>query len=259
MDEMKYRPSFLIIGAQKCGTTALADYLARHPELYPPRRKEVHYFDVNYVRGLNWYEQFFIPPADEDESARTFDASPYYIFHPRTPERIAQDFPDISMIVLLRNPVDRAYSHYRHQVRKNREDLSFREAIETEEKRLEGEWEKLRRNPNYVSQEHRRFSYLARGVYVNQLKRWFDYFSRDQFLILKSEKFRRETNKIYNEVLQFVEAKEYQLETYREVSKHDYQPMDQDLRQDLEEFYRPRNEKLYELLDRDMGWDFQEK
>ena len=134
----------------------------------------------------------------------TGEATPYYLFHPHVPERIFSIIPGIKLIVLLRNPIDRAYSHYYHQVTHKRETLSFEEAIKKEYDRLNGEDEKMMKNKDYLSYNHAHFSYLSRGIYVDQLKRWFSIFPKNQILVLKSEDFFEDTSRIYNEVLSFL-------------------------------------------------------
>ncbi|HYF40703.1 MAG TPA: sulfotransferase domain-containing protein, partial [Gemmatimonadales bacterium] len=144
-------PSVLLIGAQKAGTTSLFNYMAEHPAVLPPSNKEIHYFDLNPTRGLTWYRSHFPYNHQLRDGSVTVDASPYYLAHPGVPQRAAQLLPGARLLVLLRNPVDRAYSHYQHEVRGGREPLSFEEAIAREPERLEGEEERLRADPAYYS------------------------------------------------------------------------------------------------------------
>lgn len=245
-------PDFLIIGTQKGGTTSLSDYLARHPDVHPPRQKEVHYFDENYVRGLDWYSQFFV--SDDGDPDVTFEASPYYMAHPLVPERVARDLDDPKLIVLLRDPVDRAYSHYRHQVRKGREDLSFEEALEAEPERVQEAEEQMVNGELNYSDDHRVYSYLLRGMYARQLKRWFEHIDRNRFHVVQSERFFDETSDTYLGILDFLDLPEHEPDQYRQVTPGDYDPMDEQTRRELESFFEPHNEELFELLDRDFGW-----
>jgi len=158
-------PDFLIIGAQKCGTTSLYRYLIQHPQIEPAIKKEIHYFDLNYNKPIQWYLNQF--PALKTQSDRiTGEATPYYIFHPHAPYRIKEHMPDAKIIVLLRNPVDRAYSHYHYAVERYGETLSFEEALDIENERLAGEMEKFQKNPYYKSRNYRCFSYQKRGIYI---------------------------------------------------------------------------------------------
>lgn len=101
---------FLIIGAQKCGTSSLFYYLLQHPELALPEKKEIHFFDAKHQNGIGWYEDHFSHKKKADK--QTGEATPYYLFHPLVPQRIAIHYPQIKLIVLLRSPIDRAYSHF---------------------------------------------------------------------------------------------------------------------------------------------------
>ncbi|GAC1629308.1 MAG: hypothetical protein NVS4B7_18130 [Ktedonobacteraceae bacterium] len=228
---LRMMPDFIIIGAQKGGTTSLYRYLVEHPNIAPIYVKEPHFLDIYYFKGLGWYRSHF-PTAVEKYYARhiqkhdliTGEASPYYLFHPQAAKRAAKSLPRTKFIVLLRNPIDRAYSQYQHQVRQpNVEPLSFEEAIDAEEKRLAGEEEKLRQDEKYVSFNHRHYSYLARSTYIKQLPAWMNLFPREQFLILKSEDL--------------------------------YPPMKIETRARLIEYFKPYNARLYELLERDFGWE----
>ncbi len=256
-------PDFIIIGSQKCGTSSLYQYLVQHPWILPARKKEVHYFDdVNYHQGSNWYRAHFSLAAYETylklrnrHDILTGEASPYYLAYPRAPERIARVMETVKLIVMLRNPVDRAFSHYYHQVRKGREGLSFEEAIEAEEERLRGEREKILRNGNYYSYNFWAYSYLTRGIYIEQIEAWMKYFTKEQFLILKSEDFFSNPEKEFNRTLRFLELPNYKLQTYSKVNAGSYDKMSVATRKNLLNFFRPYNERLYNLVGQDYEWD----
>jgi hypothetical protein len=171
------QPDFLIIGAQRAGTTSLFHYLSQHPNSRPPLLKEIHYFDLNPQKSPNWYFAHF--PQNRGDFI-TGEASPYYLFHPEVPARVAKLLPTVKIIILLRNPIERAYSNYQHSVSLGIEKRSFEQAIQPE---LEGQVYPI------GSIAHREQSYLARGLYAEQLARWLKIFPRKQFLILKSENF----------------------------------------------------------------------
>ena len=118
-------PGFLIIGAQKSGTTTLFAMLGTHPQLTRPTDKEVHYFSLHYERGEAWYRRHF-------KGEIAFEASPYYIFHPAAPERIRATIPNAKLIAILRDPVQRSISHYFHSVLKGHETLPMLEALHAE-------------------------------------------------------------------------------------------------------------------------------
>ncbi|PGZ96167.1 sulfotransferase [Bacillus pseudomycoides] len=250
----EFVPGFLIIGAQKCGTTSLYNYLIQHPQIIPASCKEIHFFDIYFEKGLDWYRSQFPLLLECNKKWITGEASPYYVFHPHAPKRIFQIMPKVKLIVLLRNPIDRAYSHYYHQVRMGTEPLSFKEAIEKEETRLKPEIMKMLEDENYHSLPYQYYSYLARGRYVEQLKTWMNLFPVEQFLILKSEDFYSNPEMVFHRVLDFLELPRYQLKQYTKDNPGNYLKMDLQLRNELFTYFKPYNRQLYEYLGVDFHW-----
>ncbi len=247
-------PNFIIIGAQKGGTTSLYVYLTQHPQIAPAAQKEIHYFDLQFDRGADWYYSQF-PTPEERGNKLTGEASPYYIFHPRVPQRIYDLCPEVKLIILLRNPADRAISQYHHYIKIEYESLSLEEAIAREPERLKGEIEKLLANPTYYSYEHQHHSYLSRGIYADQLPAWLKLFPKDQILILKSEDLYANPSGTFNTVLEFLNLPPHQLENYEKYNATEYPPVSEALYQQLKDYFRSHNQRLAELLDRDFGWD----
>lgn len=259
---IRMMPGFIIIGAQRCGTTSLYNYLVMHPSVLPAFTKEVHYFDLNFYRGSDWYRAHFPCSLRKYYNRRIFktplitgEASPYYIYHPHTPNRMFQLIPGVKLLVLLRNPVDRAYSHYHHEVRLGIETLSFKEAIKKEEERLSGEVEKMLKDENYNSFNHQHYSYLSRGIYIEQLKVWMDLFPRNQILILRSEDFYNNTSTVWDQVLNFLNLPSSELPDFRKYNYGNYPRLDAAMREHLIKYFKPFNEQLYEYLGMDLGWD----
>ena len=189
-------PDALIVGAQRSGTTSLFRHLLEHPAFVPPllRVKGVHYFDTGYTHGFDWYRAHF--PLEATMRARrqtyghaaTCEASPYYLFHPAAPARIAKDLPNVLLVVMLRDPVDRAWSHYQHMRWEGHEDLeTFELALARETSRLAGEEERLRRDPAYRSYSHQHHAYAARGLYAQQLRRLFEHVEASRVLVVASD------------------------------------------------------------------------
>lgn len=249
-------PDFLIPGTQKGGTTSLYAYLSAHPAVAPALAKEIHFFDYNFGRGEAWYRAHF-PTYWERVRGRfrlTGEASPYYLFYPHAAWRAAQCVPHAKLIVLLRNPVERAYSHYQHQVRLGLETLAFAQAIDQEAARLIGEYEELLNDDEYYSFNYQNYSYCARGMYADQLTRWFRYFPREQFLILRSEDFYANQSAQFARVLDFLHAPRWEPTFFRVENDGEYAPMPPELRARLVEFFAPHNARLYELLNVDFEW-----
>jgi hypothetical protein len=248
-------PSVLIIGAQRSGTTSLFNYLVRHPDVVPPLGKEVHYFDLHYARGLEWYRGCFPYHRQLRGRAITLDASPYYLAHPLAPERAARLLPDARLIALLRNPIDRALSHHQHEVRHGWESLSFEAAIEQEPARLAGEEERLQREPEYYSFNHHRYSYAHRGLYLMQLRRWMKHFPRSQLLVIQSEWLFRDPAEATAAVHRFLGLPPYQLEQYQPFYEGKYaREMPTELRSRLADYFAPHNAELFRWLGKEFDW-----
>ena len=270
-------PDFLIIGGQRCGTTSLYYYLINYPGILPAHTKEVHYFDVNYEKGPGWYRAQFPTligktPASQGRKHPyiTGEASPYYLFHPHAPARIASARPVVKLIALLRNPVDRAYSQHWLEVKSGYETLSFKDAIEREQERLAGEWEKMLADEHYDSFNYRHYSYLARGKYVEQLQTWMGLFPKEQLLLLRSEDLYTNPAAVVQQTLEFlgvfhenVDLRDKEYRQYRLPLKTGYKgkqtashpKMDADIKRSLLDYFRPYNARLTDLMGRNPGWD----
>lgn len=257
---LRMKPKFVIIGQQKCGTTTLYHLMCQHPQIKAAARKELNFFNKNYFRGLEWYEKKFPSTLVKSlgklrgQEVITGEASPYYMFHPLSAMRMAPVLPEAKLIVLLRNPVDRAYSHFNHATRGKRETLPFEEALAKESVRLAGETEKLMNDERYFSFNHRYWSYTSRGIYVDQLKEFRKYFAEKQFLVIKSEEFFIETQKILDEVFSFVGVDPWQPPHLKPMNTGTYSEIKLDTREQLRKFFEPHNERLYHYLGRDLGW-----
>lgn len=248
-------PSALIIGAQKGGTTSIFNYLVRHPGVLPPLGKEIHYFDLNYARGPRWYRGRFPYTHRLRGGSLTLDATPYYLAHPLVPERAARLLPEVKLIAVLRNPIDRALSHYQHEVRGGREPLSFAEAIDKEAERLAGEEEHLRREPDYYSFNHHRYSYTLRGLYLQQLRRWVQHFPRSQLLVLQSEWLFSDPPAATEAVQRFLGLRPHKLEQYKPYYEGSYERgMPDDLRARLASYFEPHNRELFRWLGEEFDW-----
>jgi len=247
-------PGFLVIGAQKAGTTALYAYLRQHPAITGPSWKEVSFFDRHYARGEAWYRGNF-PNSLRARGDLVGEASPSYLFHPLAPERVTGLVPDAKLIALVRNPVDRAYSHYQHEVALDREPLSFEDALAAEEERLRGEEDHMLADPAYFSHAWWNYTYRARGLYADQLERWLAVFPREQLLIVPTDDLAADPGATYARVLEFLGAVPHRLGSYPRVFERQYEPMAPETRAKLAgEFVEP-NRRLYELIGRNLAWE----
>jgi len=263
---LRVLPDFIIIGAAKCGTTSVYNYMIQHPDIYPASRKEIHYFDLHRT---GWYRSNFptIFLKNRVKSNKrpfvTGEATPNYLFFPNVPKKVHKICPNAKLIVLLRNPIDRAYSQYHHQVRKKllpprekeRETLSFDEAIRAEEKRLEGEWGKISKDKSYPTEKFRNFSYLSRGIYVDQLERWMKYFPKEQFLIIKTEEFNEDPQGALNRTFEFVGVSKFRVENLNKLNTGKYEEMNESTRKYLIKYFKPHNQRLSKLLGIELNWN----
>lgn len=253
-------PHFIVIGAQKCGTTYFYDELVKHPDIQPALTKEVRFFDINenYHKGVEWYRGFFPPERTSEELSNkkefiTGEASPCYFFHPHAAYWIKKVVPQAKLILLLRDPVSRAYSHYQHEVRLGFETLSFEDALQREEKRLMGEKEIMQLDEKYFSHRYMHFGYKTWGRYVEYLPVWFDHFPREQILILQSEDFFRDRTGMLRQATQFLDLPDWEPQLNHPKPSR-YPKMDQKLKEYLTEYFEPYNRSLYHFLQTDFGW-----
>lgn len=256
-------PSFLIAGAERGGTTSMYYYLSQHPALFSSivPRKEVHFFDLAYHRGLGWYQAHF--PLVARARLRTrgagvapvaFEGSPYYMFHPLAPERINRDLPGVRLIVLLRDPAERAYSAHSNQVALGHETEPFERALELEDARVEGEAERLASDPSYFSRRHWLLSYRSRGHYIDQLEHLERIFGRERIHAIDSGDFFADPQSAYRETLAFLGIPPLGKPAFGARNTRSRPPMPASLRAALEEHYRPYDERLAAWLGREPSW-----
>ncbi|MCU1429173.1 MAG: (Heparan sulfate)-glucosamine 3-sulfotransferase 1 [Actinomycetia bacterium] len=250
-------PDFAIIGAAKAGTTSLFEYLSEHPMVVPADLKEVHFFDLQYDRGVGWYRSHFPLRAQLRGGRVTGEGSPYYLFHPESPKRMRAVTPNTRLIVLLREPVARTFSHYRHYVRNKQEDRTFEEAVaqELDELDLALVHARARDDNKHVRHTHRRFSLLTRSLYADQLERWFAEFPRRQVLVLKSESLFADPVPAYRTVTDFLGLPPYdgvRFEVHN--ASPTPMPLSNEMRDRLTALFAEPNRRLVELLGPDFAW-----
>ena len=256
-------PDFLVVGTKRGGTTTLFRALQSHPgvaPLFPSRQhtKSPHYFDLHYGRGEPWYRSHFptVRSLRQNDGQRlTGEASPYYMFHPLAPGRIAADLPAVRLIVLLRNPVDRAASHHWDRLQHGVEQLPFELAVAMEPERLAGERERMVADTAYQSHAYEHFSYLSRGHYAEQVEDLFRRFGQDRVLVLRSEDLYADPQRVYDRTLEFLRLPHHRPDTFGRHHAHEGRPaMPDALRCDLEAYFAPHNDRLARLLGTDVWW-----
>jgi hypothetical protein len=272
MKTMPNKPNerfFLILGAQKAGSASLKNFLSAHPNLQCAVRKEVNFFssDVNFARGSDWYYEQF---PDAPRKTLFYEATPEYLYYPFVPGRIKAFNPHIKMLVILREPVERAYSAWnmfkklyynnRESLIKNYFSLSnpgIREAMT--------EFLELPRYKSFedcvadepVSPEEPEPSFVRRGIYWEQLERYYRHFSREQILIIENRELRNNKTQVLDSILDFLRLPTGDWENHQldDSNKGIYdEPIPDEIKRKLKAFYKPHNEKLYRLIDKEYNW-----
>lgn len=252
-------PDFLIVGTKRGGTTSLWNNMQLHPQvlgMWPQvrGRKSTDFFFDSDRGSQSWYRSHFATGAKRRKGFVTGEASPYYMYSPHAPRLIAEAFPETKLIVLLRDPVERAYSHHQERTKQGEETLNFEEALAAEDRRLAPDEERWLTDPAYYSSAHDFYSYRSRGIYAPQIERIWEHFPREQVHIGRAEDFYSSYQDAFDEVTDFLGLERFELPS---VEHHNYIPradMPTNVREELTQFYRPLNAELQELLDRDFDW-----
>lgn len=255
-------PSYLIVGTKRGGSTSLHEYILRHPDVLPAAvAKGTRYFDVNHGRGWRWYESHFPTTRAAERHHRAHgrdpivgEASPYYSFHPLAAPRIARELPDARLVLVVREPVERAWSHYRYEVARGFETLDIDAALDAEDERLAGEAERLTTDPEYVSHAHRHFSYLARGRYAEQIRRLWDHVGRDRLLVVSSERLFADAPAVLDEVATHLGLAPFPAIAARAHKANEPADVPDTVRTRLRAYYEEPNEELFALLGVRFAW-----
>lgn len=255
-------PSFIIVGAQRCGTTSLYKTLANHPHVLPAvLHKGIHYFDTDYGRGFDWYRGHFPLRQSAIRRARrhganvlTGESSPYYMFHPLSAARIARDLPGVKIIVMLRDPAERAYSAYTHEAARGFESESFSRALELEPTRLAGEEERLIADPTYRSHHHQHHAYVTRGQYVDQVERLEALFDREHLCVIDSDDLFLDAGPVLDRIFRFLGFPSPSPEHFQRRNARPRSTMPDSIRRQLHDHFEPYDERLAKWWDRTPSW-----
>jgi hypothetical protein len=260
---LRMLPDFLICGGQRCGTTSTYKMLSSHPDVLPAvLLKGVHYFDTGFDHSLNWYRAHFPLRATarrrEAKTGRrpiTGESSPYYLFHPLAASRIASTLPGVKTIVLLRDPVERAFSAHSHELARGYESLDFESAIALEEARTRGEAKRLTADPTAQSEDLQHHAYLARGRYVEQLTRMEKAIGRDSMLVVDADDLFRDPQPAMDAMCEFLGIRPHpDRDALRKHNARDRAPMDPALRARLESYFEPYDAELADWWGRTPSW-----
>ena len=282
------KPNLIILGAEKSGTTSLTYYLDEHPEILMHSEKEIHFFDEQFHKGTEWYFNQFINLDNKIKYAG--ECTPFYLYLPSIPDKIYSTIPDAYFIIILRNPITRAYSKYWHQIGGGFEYLTFEEAIKKEEERI-----------NECIEYKRFYSYLDAGIYHEQIQRYYRLFDKKKIHILFFEEFLINPQEYLNQIYDFLglsykestrinEIKNkrtvpFSISFQKYINKkinidnnikkaeqrpliwkiltkankilpiYEYPKLKQETRQELREYFAEPNEKLFKLIKKSTVWN----
>jgi len=246
-------PTFLILGTQKGGTSSLHSYLAEHSQLYMSNPKELHFFDLFYGYGLAWYKKHF--KDSKNEYRQRGESTPYYLYHPGVPALVKKHMPQAKFIVLLRDPVERAYSHFEMERARGAEpEPDFETALRLEKSRILDAAPFLENNPESSNKAHQTYSYASRGFYVEQIERWFEYFPKQQFLFLKSEDFFANPKDALTTIYRFLEVEEMYPSNFKAENTGNYETLSPEIHAKLKPLFAEDQEKLKTLLGEHFTW-----
>jgi len=246
-------PNFIIIGTVRSGTTSLYYNICEHPSVLPAAYDEIGFFDSNFHLGIDWYRSMFPTEKKMEEIKKdtgfaiTGEDTPFYFWKKEVVDRIFQALPDVKIIAIFRNPVDRAYSNYNLGIRKNTEKLTFEETIEEETRFLE--------NHTFRDAVDGRRSYLSKGMYENQIKLWFNIFPRKQIHMLSTEDMQQKPKQELLKIFRFLEIPEYTIKNPQKQKLAKYEEMNVETRKKLLDFYKPYNEDFFQIIQQRFNWE----
>ena len=256
----KYRSmaNCVIIGAQKAGSSSLHYYLSQHPQVQKTFGKEIHYFDGSitdnfdtFAKGENWYRSHFPLNYNMAQNDICLDATPMYMFNPLVAKRMYQQIPNSKIIVLLRNPVERAISHYFHTKKMGWETLPIEQALKQESARLQTALDKK----DYKDKNFRVYSYKKRGLYWQQIQQFLQYYPKDQFLFVQSEQLFRDPLHVLSKIYEFLNIDSFtvpDVEAKNRGTKNQFIP--QTVYKELAEHFAEPNKALFQGIDEVYDW-----
>ena len=246
-------PDFIIIGTVRSGSTSLYYNICEHPSILPASYDEIGFFDSNYHLGIDWYRSMFPrqkkmkKTKKETGYALTGEDTPFYFWKREVAERILEILPNVKIIAIFRNPIDRAYSNYNLGLRKNTEKLTFEEAIDEEIEFLE--------KHSFRECVDRRRSYLSKGLYEKQVKVWFELFDTSQIHILSTDQMQKNPQKELQKIFSFLEISDYAIKNPQKQKSAEYSKMRSDTRRKLLDFYKPHNDEFFRIIKQKFDWE----
>jgi Sulfotransferase domain len=259
---LRARPDFLLVGAQRCGTTSLFRALLSHPHVLRANfLKGVNYFDVNSDKGMSWYRAHFplsatanrhAPPGHDH--AQVFEASGYYMFHPHAPRRIIDELPDVKIVAMVRDPVERAFSAYKHEFARGFETETLERALDLEDERVVPELDRMLADAGYQSDVYRHQAYRRRGQYAEQLRRFVDALGPHRVHVVQSELFFTQPADEYSSLLEFLGLPVVLPGSFERYNPRPSAPLDAAIATRLREHFEPHDAALEAYLQASPSW-----
>ena len=237
---LEYKPDFIIIGAMKSATSAIYEYLMTHPLVARRMPKELHFFTLNYDKGFDWYAQQFKPKQHNLSATKQLigEASPSYFPSGIAPNLIAQLLPEVKLILSLRNPRDRAISHYYHQFNRVKDETRAIESVFSVQEIAD-----LQKRP-YTNTS----SYIQLGKYLPQIQRWLDVFPKEQILILNYHNLEINSQSFVDQIFNFLDLPAYSIESMDKIYANQYPRVSWEIKQRLDNYFFPYNQELNSAL-----------
>jgi hypothetical protein len=257
--ETRMLPHFIVVGAQRSGTTTLFRVLNDHPDIVrPTASKGIGYFEVNYGKGWRWYRGHFpvrwLAKLRTHGHAVTYESSGYYLFHPLAAERIARDLPGVRIVVMVRDPVERAYSAHRHELRRGYETEDFEAALALEPERLAGEEDRIRADPATDRYEHRHHAYLGRSRYAGQVQRFVDALGPERVHLVDADRFFSEPAAELVPLFEWLGLSSWLPAEVEQWNAQPREPMAPELREALAARFADSDAALAVLMGREPSW-----
>lgn len=246
-------PNFIIIGTVRSGSTSLYYNICEHPSVLQAAYDEIGFFDSNFHLGIDWYRSMFPTKNKMNDVLKdqicsiTGEDTPFYFWKKEAAERIYQILPNIKLILICRNPIDRAYSNYNLAIRNGSEKFSFENAIEDEIKFMD--------NHTFRECADRPRSYLTKGLYAEQLKIWYEIFSKEKILIISTEELQKRPVDTLSNVYEFLKIPQYSIKNIQKQKSAKYDKMNQATRKKLQSYFEPHNRVFFNMIQKEFDWD----
>ena len=254
MNFVRSDPDFLIIGSQKAATTTLHSYLSKNKNIHSSKIKEIQFFNMNYDRSIKYYKSCF---PIKNKNKLTFEATPDYIDHPLAPKLCYEMFPNIKLIVTLREPVERAFSHFNfvQGYSADERNISFEEGLNLESDRMDMAFEHIFTDRYNSARMFSNYGYLRKGEYVTHLNNWLEYYPIERFHFVDFKDIKSDIHIVIRKICNFLEVPFQKIPQPKHLNKTAYnEKINKETYYNLRNHYRDYNDRLFKLISKDLNW-----